>query len=268
MSSIDIHPSELAYAFYYAKAEDVIGWGLDPFMPKDTASEEAAAWLTDGEALLHKAGRLVGTVEQGLNFSAETTSAVLALVDPAVVLLAERKVDNLVRRLSVHIAGPDFVGLTRRNDGMFELTRYADLTAAIGACAGFLGASLEPQKGEVRFETSLDGMTGLHKDAKAGNTDGAIAALVALGAAKPEAASAARVLAKPNAAGVLNVFYCAGNKVQDAEPYSVMTSAENETWLVFSPASIAGPIILERSSAAALTARVAVDVAARYIPTE
>lgn len=268
MSSIDIHPSELAYAFYYAKAEEIIGWGLDPFMPKDTASEEAAQWLTNGERLLREAGRLVGTPDAGLNFSPEIASAVLALVNPAVVLMAERKIDDLVRRLSVHVAGPNFIGLSRREDGMFELTRYADLTAAAGACAGFLGTSLAPLEGDVRVETTLERMSKMHQDAKAGNIDAAIAALVELGAPEPDAACAVQALAKPAAAGVLSVFYCATNKVQDAEPFSVMTTGDDKTWLVFSPASIAGPIVLERSSAAALTARVAVGIAARYVPAD
>jgi hypothetical protein len=137
---IEVHPSEFAYAFAFARAEAVIGWGRDPFQPEGAEGD----WLEGGERRLAAAGRLVGTPEAGLNFTEEMSSAILALVDPDLVLLAQRKADDGMKTLTVHVAGTDLIGLTRDADGMFDLTRYADLVAAAGACAGFVGASDRP----------------------------------------------------------------------------------------------------------------------------
>ncbi len=258
-----LHPSELAYALTYARAPGIVGWGEEPFRPEREGDEALAEWLAGGAERLLAAGRLTGTREEGLNFSDDMTAAVLALVNPAVVLLAQRKAGEGVSTLTVHAAGDDFVGLTRNRDGMFELTRYADLTAAAAACAGFVGASLEERDAQTRVETDQEAMSRLSRLARAGETAKVAAALVELGAPEPEAASAAQALAAPAAAGVVSVLYCRNGAVADTEAFSTVTNAQDQTWIVFAPASLEGPVILERSSAAALAARIAVGVFAR-----
>jgi hypothetical protein len=195
------------------------------------------------------------------------TSAILSLASPGLVLLAERRAGEGVRRLTVHAAGDDFVGLTRRPDGMFELTRYADLTAAAGACASFAGAALAPAGSEARIEAGREVLSRLDRLAGEGREDEAAAALVELGAPEADARPAVLAMTRPAAAGVLSVLYCANNEVRDAETFSVMTDAQERTWIVFPPASLDAPMVLERSSVGALAARVAVGVAARLVPT-
>ena len=46
MGSIEIHPSELAYAFAHAKVDSIIGWGDTPFLPQDGNVDE---WGAEGE---------------------------------------------------------------------------------------------------------------------------------------------------------------------------------------------------------------------------
>ncbi|WP_299730442.1 hypothetical protein [uncultured Tateyamaria sp.] len=260
MVAIDIHPSELAYAFAYAKIQSVIGWGDAPFLPEDEAA--LAGWGAEGEERLRAAGHLIGEPETGLNFTDEMTSAIMALINPSIVVLAERKAGDQAQCLSVHVAGAELIGLVRRPDGMFEMTRYTDFTAAAGACAGFVGATLDRLEHEARIETDHKTLATLH--GAAGNRPkDVIAALVGLGLSEVDAASATRTFAEPAAAGVLSVSYCAGNVVQDVEPITAMTSADGETWIIFPPASMEGPMVLERSSVGALTARVAVTTAAR-----
>ncbi|MEO0380253.1 MAG: hypothetical protein AAF252_08265 [Pseudomonadota bacterium] len=260
MSSIELHPSELAYAFAYAKVDSIIGWGDTPFLPEDG---DVSGWAAEGEQRLRAGRRLVGMPETGLNFSPPLTAAILALVNPTLVLLSERRNGDGVRRLSVHAAGSHFVGLIQRGDGMFQMTSYSDMMAAAGACAGFVGASLEPLRGEARVETTQKVLKTLHGAAGA-RTEDVIGGMVRLGLSKADAASAVSAFADPEAAGMLSVLYCAGNAVQDADPISVMTNAEKQTWTIFPPASLDGPMVLERSSVAALTARVAVSTAARF----
>jgi hypothetical protein len=265
MTSIELHPSELGYAFSYARTEGIIGWGTKPFLPPDDAGGDPGDWFRGGEARLVAAGRLVGTPEAGLNFTDEMTQAILALVNPGVVLLAQRKTGDGVRTMTVHATDDDFVGLTRRADGMFELTRYDGMTAAAGACAAYVGASLERLKAEARIEADQATLSRLKKVAGLGDTDAVVVALVGLGASEADATSAAAALAAPAAAGVVSVLYCANNAVLETETFSVLTNAEDQTWVVFAPASPTGPVILERSSTAALTARIAVGVAARLV---
>ncbi|MEM6373499.1 MAG: hypothetical protein AAF727_12065 [Pseudomonadota bacterium] len=260
MATIDIHPAEFAYAFAYAKVQSIIGWGDTPFLPGDSA--DGAAWGAQGEALLRSAGRLVGEPETGLNFSDEMTAAIMALIDPGLVLSSERKAGEGVRRLTVHAKRSDFIGLIQRDDGMFEMTRYTDLTAGAGACAAFAGASLAPLAGAVRVDVDHKTLVTLHKSARS-RRDDVIAALVSLGFDGAHAASATDAFADPASSGLINVFYCAGNAVKDAEPISVMTTQEGQTWTIFPPASLDGPMVLECSSVAALTARIAVMTAAR-----
>lgn len=260
MSLVELHPSELAYAFANAKVDSIIGWGDTPFLPEDG---DVSEWATEGEDRLRAAGRLVGEPETGLNFVPAITAAILALVNPTLVLLSERRSGNRVQRLSVHAAGIHFVGLIQRGDGMFEMTSYSDLMAAAGACAGFVGATLEPLRGEARVETTQKVLSTLHGSAGA-RPDDVVGGMVRLGLSKADAESAARAFSDPASAGMLSVLYCANNAVQDADPISVMTNADQQTWTIFPPASLNGPMVLERSSVAALTARVTVSTAARF----
>ncbi len=257
--AIAVHPSEFAYAFAFARAEAIIGWGKDPFQPEGAVE----GWLEGGERRLTAAGRLTGDPAAGLNFTDEMTSAVLALVNPDLVLMAQRKAGEGVQRLTVHVSGDDFVGLTREADGMFDLTLYGDLAAAAVACSVFVGASEAPPDHEARVDTDRAAMDEVRRLAREGEIDEAATALAGLGLDKADARSAVRGLFSPRDAGVVSVLYCRNNAVLDAETFTVMTNAQDQTWIVFPPASLDGPMVLERSSAAALTARIVVGVAAR-----
>ncbi len=262
----DIHPSEFGYAFAFAKTEEIIGWGAEPFRPAGAGDGELADWLTEGEKRLVAAGRLVGAPETGLNFIDDIAQAILALVNPGIVLLAQRKSGSGVRTQTVHVRGDDLVGLTRHPDGTFDLTRYADLPAAAGACAAFVGAALPPLDTEARIETDREALSALRRLAGNGQADQVVTALMQMGVGEPDARSATLALASPTAAGVASVLYCRNNVVEDTESFSAMTNAQDHTWIVFAPASLNGPMILERSSVAALTARIAVGIAARLMP--
>lgn len=261
MTSLLLHPKELAYAFSYSKTLDVIGWGRDPFLPEGKG--DLAAWYNDGAARLHAEGHLIGTPDTGTDFSADFSTAVLALADPTVVLLAQRKEGAGLRRMTVHVAGETVLAMTQRTDGMFELTRYADMTAAAVACSGFLGAALKPDTAGTRVESDRETLSTLHQQATGGQTDGAHAQLVQMDVSEQDAASILQAFSMPAVAGTLSVFYCADNVALNAQAFSVMTTQQDETWIMFTPASPTGPMVLERSSIPALSGRVLMGVAAR-----
>lgn len=260
---VDVHPSELAYAFAYAKAEEVIGWGSEPFRPPGEGEAAAADWLTLGENLLVAEGRLTGTPDAGLNFTDEMVAAVLALVAPGVVLLAQRRAEGGVRSMTVHLRDDDLVGLTLDTEGMFDLTRYADIAAAAAAIAAFAGTTLAPLDHEARIESDRETLTAVHRMARAGQLSDGGAVLEGLGASEADAAAAVAAMAAPAAAGVVTVLYCRNNAVEDAESFAVMTDEQDRSWILFSPASAEGPMVLERCSVAALAARIVVNLAAR-----
>ena len=262
MTTIRIHPSELAYAFSYSETVDVIGWGRDPFLPTTEADGDPKEWYANGAARLSAAGRLTGTSDEDLNFTDEMTAIILTLADPALVLLAERKEGDGLRRLTIHSAKDTVLGMTHSPDGMFELTHYADLTAATLACVGFLGVARSPSQAGERIDTSQEALTEVHRLATAGKTDSAIANLVTLGATAPAATSIISAMTEPTAAGMLSLLFCSGNVAGSAKPYSVMTNADDETWILFPPASLECPMVIERSSIPALAGRVMVEVAA------
>ncbi|MBL1436811.1 MAG: hypothetical protein COB08_011525 [Rhodobacteraceae bacterium] len=261
MTTIRIHPSELAYAFSYSSTVDVVGWGRDPFLPSTEADGDPKEWYANGAARLSAAGRLTGTSDKDLNFTDEMTADVLALVDPVLVLLAERKEGDGLQRLTIHMKKDTVLGMMHTPDGMFELTHYADLTAAVVACVGFLGAARAPVQAGTRIDSNQEALQKVHQLATTGQNESAIASLVELGATEQDAASILQAMAKPTAAGMLSILYCTNNIAQTARPYSVMTTAEDETWILFPPASLEGPMVLERSSVSALTARVLIEVA-------
>ncbi|HMO71559.1 MAG TPA: hypothetical protein PKC84_07950 [Paracoccaceae bacterium] len=269
MATIDIHPSEIAYGFSYARVSDVVGWGIGPFLPPTPEDGPLDAWLIGGEDRLIAAGTsdVAGrAADAGLHLAASLTAAILALAAPEVVLLAQRKAGKGMRKMTVHCAGDDFIGLMLRGDGMFEMTRYADLVAASGACAGFVGAGIDPQESEARVETDAAGMARVMERARSGDTGGTALMLGRMGLGAVDAQSAAQALVAPAASGVVSAMYCRMNAVVDVETYSVLTDGEDRTWVIFAPAGAEGPTILELSSASGLTARVAVGVVARSVP--
>ncbi|MEO1599978.1 MAG: hypothetical protein AAFU49_05800 [Pseudomonadota bacterium] len=265
MAAIELHPSELAYAFAYMRTEEVIGWGMEPFLPPEEA--DASGWLAEGEARLLAAGRLSGVPEDGLAMEEALVTAFLALADPGIVLMGQRREGEGVQTLTVHARGEAFIGLALNRDGMVEMTRYEDLTAGAGACASFTGVALAPLEDETRIEAKQAVLARLRDLAAAGEAEKVVAALMRLGAEDGAARSAHAALSDPAMAGVLSVLYCAKNTVEDAETFSVLTTAAEESWVLFAPADLEGPMILERSSVAALTARVAVRVASRFAVT-
>ena len=263
MTAIHMHPSELAYVFSYAQTADIVGWGRDPFLPGPDTEGDPKAWYADGAARLEAAGRLIETPGKGMTLISGITDATLALVDPALVMMAERKVGDGLRRMTVHLSDEALIGLTRRTDGMFELTRYANLTAAAAACAAFLGAGPLPVQAGLKIETDMNGLRVINTLAENGQTDEATARLTNLGAAGQDAASLIKAMAAPVASGVLSLLYCVDNVARSAQVYSVVTNADEETWIMFPPGSLQGPMMIERSSLSALTGRIMVTVAAR-----
>ena len=219
-------------------------------------------WMR-GAVRLKAAGGLVGTPEEGLNFADTLTEIILALVDPTLVLLVERKAGKGLRRMTVHFANNVAIGMIRRPDGMFEVVRYGELTAAAVACTGYLGAALLPVEAGTRLESDAASMKELRALATAGETETALAKLEELGANAEDAESILRAMAEPAAAGMLSVLYCANNVALNAQPFSVMTTAERETWILFPQGSLNGPMVIERSSVQALAGRVVVSVAAQ-----
>lgn len=263
MTTIKMHPSELAYAFSYSETVDIVGWGRDPFLPTTQADGDPKNWYADGAARSLASGHLVESADDGVNFTDEVTAAVLAIVDPSLVLLVERKAGEGLRRLTVHLSNDAIVGMTRDADGLFELVRYADLTAAVVACVGFVGASLTPTQARGRIDTTQKALSEVHQLASAGEMEPASASLLALGASAEDASSITQAMANPAASGVVSVLYCSDNVAQLAEPFSVMTNEAGDTWIIFPPASLEGPMVLEQSSVPALAGRILVGVAAR-----
>ncbi|MEO9682108.1 MAG: hypothetical protein ABJF86_04870 [Tateyamaria sp.] len=263
MSGQDLHPSELAYAFSWSKSEALIGWGSGPFRAKSDAPDALSEWYQQGAERLKQSGHLLLEEDGSFAFEEAFTAGILTLVDPTVVLCAERKDGEAVRRMTVHMAKDRIIGLMLRQDGFFDVTRYADLTAATAACAAFLGASIEKAQSDARIDTPIRFLDLLQDYTRTGKARTAARALIKVGMSTDDAASAARALAEPIASGMLSVFYCSGNTAQDVEVYNIRTNSKNESWALFPPASLAAPVTLEASSVSALAARVSVAIIAR-----
>ncbi|KIN61132.1 hypothetical protein Z945_2117 [Sulfitobacter noctilucae] len=264
MTAIHLHPSELALLFSFAKVTEIVGWGDAPFQPGADGTGDMAAWYADGTARLKAAGRLVEKADKTVTFVPSLTEATLALVDPALVMMAERKEGSEgLRRLTVHLSDDALVGLTRQADGMFELTRYANLTAAAAACAAFLGTAPLPVTAGLKLETDMNNLRVMQTLADSGQQETALARLIDLGAPEAEAASLLNAMTAPSASGMLSLLYCADNVARNAQAYRVMTHAESDTWITTALGSPQGPMVIERSSITALTGRIMVTVAAR-----
>lgn len=262
MSAITFHPSELAYAFTFSRTQEVIGWGPAPFQaPQGTP---LADWYGEGAKRLVAAGHMVPNEAKGADLTVPVTSAILALANPSLVLLAERKEgENGLRRLTVHVGDDGTWGMTRTPEGDFEMVLYADLTAAAVAAAGFLGAALSPAEAGARFEAPQETFQDIHRHAKAGDSAAATSQLAALGASAEEAAAVIDAMTSPQASGILSALYCADNVARTAEAYSVMTNSAGQTWVLFPPASLRSPMVLEHSSVPALAGRININVVAR-----
>lgn len=259
MTALKLHPSELAYALSFSKTDQLVGWAQTAFLPADA---DRQAWYADGEKRMAETGHLVES-DKGHTFSGPVTQAVLALIAPTLVLLAERREGDGLRRMTVHVSGETFLAMTHNSDGFFDLSFLADVTAATAACSAFVGAARSPVRAGPRIDTDMDTIKQIGGQARAGQTDDATSGLIDLGAGPSEAASVVQALSAPIASGMLTVLYCADNEAKTAEPFSVMTNAEEETWILFAPGNPNGPAVVEQSSIPALAARLSVGIAAR-----
>lgn len=263
MSEQDLHPCELAYAFSFSKTEALVGWGSAPFQPENDTPDALAQWYRQGATLLQKRGHLIAADDGTFTFAEAFTAGILTLVDPTIVLCAERKDGDVIRRMTVHMADDRIIGLMLRKDGFFDVTRYADLTAATAACAAFVGASIEKAQSDARIDTPMSFLSLLQEYTRSGKAKTAARALIEVGMSTADAASATRALAEPIAAGMFKVFYCARNEAQDVEVYNIRTNSSNQSWVLFPPASLEAPVTLEASSLSELAARVSVAIVAR-----
>ncbi|MEM9250629.1 MAG: hypothetical protein AAGB05_18315 [Pseudomonadota bacterium] len=263
MTSFLLHPSELAYGLANARSAHVIGWGDARFLPAGATDADLDAWVDQGAERLLAAGGLTGTSDEGLNFAAPVAEIIMTLADPTLVLLVERKVGDGMRRMTVHFANNTAFGMIRRADGMFEIVRYAELTAAAVACAAYLGMALSPVEAGTHLTSTFEGMKDIRTLAKADQIEAASSKLTEIGATTEEAASILEAMTAPRSSGGFSILYCAGNKALNAQSFSVMSNAEGETWSLFPQGSVNGPMILERSSVQALAGRVIVTIAAQ-----
>lgn len=262
-NTTSFHPAELAYILSYLKVNALIGWGADPFTPP---RGHANAFYADGLARLTRAKRLLPGKQPGRHrFSDEAARIAGTLADPQIVLVTHRKTGAGARILTHHVAGTNVVELSLGQDGNFQVVAYPSLAGAAGAAAAFVGAGAESVATPDRIEATQDIFVRIKAQAKKGPAKTAITGLTKLGATEAVARSVVAAFSKPAASGVVNVMYCAGNAVQDVETYAMLTNAAGESWAVFPPASADGPVVLERTSISALTARVLVAISARMV---
>lgn len=258
---IALYPAELAYGFAHARAGAIIGWGKEPFLP--AAGDVAKGWLDQGVQRLRDAGRLTGSAETGANLSGDMVRIILALASPSLVLLAQRKAGAGMRQMTVHVRNQDYVGMSRRTDGLFEVSLYANLTSACAACAGFVGAPLAERPSHTRVETGPEVVDALVRASAAGPADDVVSQAMALGLSQSEAALLVTALGRPAAAGVVSALYIQGEAVADTDTYSVFTASEGNSWVLVPLGGPEAPVVIERSSLAALAARIGVAIVAR-----
>jgi len=255
------HPAEIACALSFVGAKTVIGWGAELFTP---SRGRADAFFNDGIARLKKSKRLLLGKQPGHHRLAEETSRLATtLADPQIVLVTHRREGDGARILTHHLAGTHVVELSLGLDGNFLVTEQASLAGAAGAAAAFVGTAPGAASPATRVEANQKVFAKMKELARTGATPSVVAALKKLGADEVEAKSIAEGMVKPAAAGVVSVLYCAANTAQDAETYAVTTTAAGESWVVFPPATSTGPVVLERTSTSALTARILVAISAR-----
>lgn len=254
------HPAELATVLSYMRVNAVIGWG--PLAPE----ENSDAFYEDGTRRLQLAKRLLPGKQEGRYRFAEATSRIAAtLGDPQIVLLTQRREGAGARIMTHHTRGTNVVELSKGTDGNFQVVEHEALAGAGGAAAAFVGASASAVETPARIETDRATFEHFQSEAKHGSEKAAQECLVKLGATEAEARSAVSAFRAPTACGVISIMYCVGNATVDAEAYAVFTNAADESWVAFPPASADGPMVLERTSLGALTARILVTVAAKMM---
>lgn len=260
-TTIELHPAELAYGFANARAGAIIGWGKEPFLP--AAGDAAADWLAQGAQRLRESGRLTGSADAGFNLSGDMVRIILALASPSLVLLAQRKAGDGMRLMTVHVRDDDYVGLSRRTDGLFEVSLYANLTSACAACASFVGAPLAERPFHTKVEIPPEAAAALLKAMAAGQAGDVAAQATRLGLPQSESGALAAALGAPASAGVVSALYIQGEAVADTDTYSVFAGTPDNCWVLVPLGGPEAPLVIERTSLAALAARIGVATIAR-----
>ena len=258
-----LHSHELAYVLSYMKAGPVIGWPPEAFRPEP--GHEDAYYGRGRDALL--AQRLVrpGKQKGRYRFDDRLVAAAALLSNPQVVVVAQARAGDGARVLTCHAGGTGVVEMTHHADGRYRLMERPSLAAAAGAAAAFVGTDSAPPAAPVRLEANQKVFNRIKELARGGSAASVRPALVKLGATPAQAESVIEAIARPARSGLVSVFYCAANRVNDAEVYSVFTAASGGSWVMFPPADAAGPVVLEATGLAALTARVLVAITTRLI---
>ncbi len=260
--TLHIDPREFALTFSYMEVDSIVGWGREPFAPPPA---NADAFFEQGRDLLTASGRLVPGDDPGsMRFDPSFREIAETLADPQIVLVTVRREDGGARTITHHARDTHVVQTTRRPDGRFAVRVEPSMAAAAGAAAAFVGAAAESIDEEARFEATQSKFAVLKKLCAAGNPKAA-AALKILGANESQSRSAMTALGAPNTAGMVSVMYCAENEVRSAETYAVLTNADGQSWVTFSPGDADGPAVLERTSIGALASRILVGISTRML---
>jgi hypothetical protein len=257
-SPLTLTAAELAYVFSYLRAGAVIGWPAETFAPPAGNPDPFFAAGRDG--LLAK--RLIRPDRQPgrHRFDDDFVRWAVALTDPSVVVQAQRREGEGARLWSGYARGATVVETTRDTGGRFVLVGRESLAGLAGSAAAWVDPSPAAPTASIRLEVNRPIVDKLRTLSRGGKVAGARPALIQLGATPAQADSALSALATPARGGTISLLYCAGNRVMEAEVYSVLTNAAGESWLLFSPAQAAGPVVLERTALAPLAARLLVTL--------
>lgn len=258
-----LHSHELAYVLSYMKAGPVIGWPPDAFRPE--AGKEDAYYGRGRDALLAQGLVRPGKQKGRYRFDDRLVAAAAVLANPQVVVMAQARVGDGARVLTCHATGAGVVEMIHHEDGRYRLMERPSLAAAAGAAAAFVGTDAAAPAAPVRLEANQKVFNRVKELTRGGSAATVRPALVKLGATPAQADALVEAIARPARAGLVSVFYCAANRVSDAEVYSVFTAAQGGSWVVFPPADAAGPVVLEATGLAALSARILVAITTRLI---
>ncbi len=257
------HPTELAYVLSYVGASALIGWGAGPFTPSSGHSD---AFFEEGLERLKRTHRLLPGKQAGrYRFSDETARLAGTLANPEIVFLTLRRDGEGAHLLTHSLSGTQIISLSLGKDGNFQVVELASLAGAAGAAAAFVGATAEPAPAAGRISVNKEIFGQVKRLANTGKSGFAVSALVPAGVDESAARSLVAACATPTASGVVSVLYCAGNAVQDAEAYAVLTNPNGESWVIFEPTAGQERIELERTSIGALSARILVAVSVRMM---
>lgn len=263
MNPLRLHPSELGYIFSYLRVKGMIGWDAAAFQPPPGKDD---AFYGEGRDRLLKAGLILKGKQPGRHrFEPGFSATAVALTDPQIVLMTMRKEGAGARTVNHYLSGARVIEMRRDAEGFFHLTPVSAFAEAVGTAVTVAGAGTAGVAKPVRIEANQKVFNRLRDLARAGDFAKAVPGLVKLGADPDAAQSVLRAAGQPAAAGVVTLLYCAANSVKDAETYTVLTNAEGESWVLFPPAGADGPVVLERTSVAALAARILVSISARVL---